>query len=178
MNKHAKAQKRNEPVQLKKKLHETRIDIEEGKRADLVELINSQLADTLTLYSHTKQAHWNVKGIYFNQMHELFDMLGGTIFPYIDMLAERVTSLGGTAEGTVGMANSNTSLDEFPSGPGNGETFVAALADRYAAYAKTTRAAIARSEELDDPSTADLFTEISREMDKALWFLEAHLQEA
>jgi starvation-inducible DNA-binding protein len=154
----------------------TRIDLPKDKREQLVELLNQQLADTLDLYTQTKQAHWNVKGSEFYQLHELFDELAAQVLEYVDLIAERATALGGTALGTARMAAASSRLDEYPLEAVDSLSHVEALADRYASYAATTRAAIDTATECSDQSTADLLTEVSRGIDKSLWFLEAHLQ--
>jgi len=142
----------------------------------MIELLNQQLADNFDLYSQTKQAHWNVKGHHFIALHEFFDDLAEKVLPFADELAERVTALGGTAMGTARMAGASSKLAEYPSDIFDGDDHVKALADRYAAYAKSTRAAIETADEADDATTADLFTKISGEVDKLLWFIEAHVQ--
>lgn len=154
----------------------TRIDIPQDKRAILIELLNQQLADTFDLQSQTKQAHWNVKGITFIALHELFDQFAEALEGAIDDLAERVTALGGTALGTARLAATHSRLPEYPLDAVAGKDHVVALADRFARLALTTRAAIDTSAQLGDAATADLFTEVARELDKNLWFLEAHLQ--
>lgn len=158
------------------KMFDTKIDLGQDSRQELVRLLNAQLADTSDLYSQTKQAHWNVKGIHFLQLHELFDRVAEAVFPFIDILAERVTALGGYAEGTVRMAAEGSSLPEFPREAVAGHEHLEALVERFARYAKSTREAIERAEELGDAATTDLFTEIVRDVDKQLYFLESHLQ--
>jgi starvation-inducible DNA-binding protein len=154
----------------------TRIDLDGESRGELIELLNQQLADTLDLYTQSKQAHWNVKGLDFFQLHELFDKLAEMVFPFVDEIAERVTALGGAAAGTVRMSASNSRLPEYPADLPEGRQHVEALAERWAAYAKNNRDAIDQADELDDQATADLFTQIQRDIDKGLYFLEAHLQ--
>ena len=155
----------------------TKIDIPEKAREELVTLLNQQLADNTDLYTQTKQAHWNVKGMHFFYLHEMFDTLAEGVQGYSDMLAERVTTLGGYAKGTVRMAAGTSSLPEYPTDVLGGKGHVAAIRDRFAAYAASTRKAIAEAGDLDDPTTEDLFTEISRQVDLNLYFLEGHLQE-
>jgi starvation-inducible DNA-binding protein len=155
---------------------ETRIDIAETLREELVRLLNARLADTFDLYSQLKQAHWNVKGSDFIQLHELYDDVAEGVLEYVDMIAERATALGGLALGTARMAAAASTLDEYPVGAVEGLDTVGAIADRLASYGASVRAAIAAAVELDDQSTADLFTEVSRAIDKHLWFVEAHLQ--
>ena len=156
-------------------MHETRNDLPYEQREELVDLLNRQLADTLDLYTQTKYAHWNVKGGDFIQLHELFDELAGHLIGYVDLIAERATSLGGTALGTTRMAAEVTTLPEFPIGVVDGIEVVGALADRFGAYAASTRLAIDQAEKFGDADTNDLFVEVSRQIDKDLWFIEAHL---
>ena len=154
----------------------TRIDLAADVRTRMTSLLNRQTAQNADLYSQTKQAHWNVKGPDFMQLHLLFDQLAGMIEPFTDELAERVTALGGYAKGTVRMAAATSDLPEFPTDRHDGQAHLEALAERWAAYAASTRAAIQASAEAGDPSTEDLFVEISREVDKGLYFIEGHLQ--
>jgi starvation-inducible DNA-binding protein len=157
-------------------MHETRIDIPKDTRAKLVDLLNRQLADTLDLYTQAKYAHWNVKGSDFIQLHLLFDDVASHVLAFTDLIAERATALGGTATGTARQAAATSTLPEFPASAIDGMDAVTALAERVAAYAAGTRRAMEESDDLGDTSTNDLFTEVSREVDKDLWFLEAHLQ--
>ena len=159
----------------KQKLYSTRIDLSEEVRIKVIELLNKTLAATLDLKTQTKQAHWNVKGTDFYQLHELFDEMAGELEEYVDMIAERVTALGGIALGTARMAASESILAEYPLDAVGGIEHITALADRYGAYAKHVREAIDATDELGDADTADLYTEVSRTIDKRLWFLEAHL---
>jgi starvation-inducible DNA-binding protein len=155
---------------------ETAVDLSDATRAAMIELLNQKLADTADLYSQTKQAHWNVKGIHFYQLHLLFDQLAEKRQGEADELAERATELGGYALGTVRMAAANSRLPEIPTGINAGVDYVRALVERYGIHANIMRAAIDEADEVGDKDTADLFTEISRDLDKDLWFLQAHLQ--
>ena len=162
--------------QPKTRLVKSHHDLPEDVRAQMVTLLNEQLADTFDLFSQTKQAHWNVKGPDFIQLHELYDELAGILLGYVDMIAERATALGGEATGTVRMAAEASRLQDFSRGAVGSMESVEMLVERYANLAQTTREAIDQADEAKDMDTADLFTEISREVDKALWFLEAHIQ--
>ena len=157
-------------------LHQTRIDIPEGARGKLVDLLNRQLADTTDLFTQVKYAHWNVKGSDFIQLHLLFDDIATNLLGFSDLIAERATALGGTAHGTARQAVAASTLPEYPQDAVDGMAAVRALSDRVAAYAASTRRAMGESDDLGDTSTNDLFTEVSRQVDKDLWFLEAHLQ--
>jgi starvation-inducible DNA-binding protein len=155
---------------------ETRIDIPEEARAQLVDILNDRLADSFDLYSQLKQAHWNVKGSDFIQLHALYDDIAESVLGFVDEIAERATALGGLALGTARMAATASSLDEYPLDAIQGEETVVVVADRLAAFGAAVRSAIDTSAELEDQDTADLFTEVSRAIDKHLWFVEAHIQ--
>lgn len=158
------------------RLFATKNDLAEGVRAQCIELLNQQLADSLDLYSQTKQAHWNVKGTDFYQLHLMFDEHAAHVVGWIDQLAERAVMLGGYATGTVRMSADASRLPEYPTDVVEGMDHVAALVDRWSAYAATIREGIDITEEAGDKDTADLLTEISRQVDMDLWFQEAHLQ--
>ena len=154
----------------------TLIDLPLEKREKMISLLNQQLADVFDLFSQLKQAHWNVKGAQFIQLHELFDDLASELDGFADTIAERANALGGMAMGTVRMSSAASRLPEYPLDVFDSMPTVEALANRYASLAATTRAAIDTAAEHGDADTSDLFTEVSRGLDKALWFLEAHLQ--
>jgi len=157
----------------KTKLNTTGNSVPQKSRPMLVTLLNQVLADLGDLYSQTKQAHWNVRGRNFYPMHLLFDQLADMAEENWDDVAERTVQLGGYARGTVRMAASASQLAEWPENLEGEAAFVKALADRFVQTANSVRAAIDAASELGDADTADLFTEISRKLDKALWLLEA-----
>ena len=154
----------------------THNDLAAETREEMIKLLNQELADLSDLYSQTKQAHWNVKGEEFIVLHKLFDEFAEALAGYVDEIAERAVQLGGTAMGTNRMSAANTRLEEYPTEPMDSMGHVEALIERYAMVAASTRAAIDVAEEYDDMDTVDLFSEVSRGMDKWLWFLEAHVQ--
>ncbi|HET6405222.1 MAG TPA: DNA starvation/stationary phase protection protein Dps [Candidatus Thermoplasmatota archaeon] len=165
-----------EHVAARARMHPTRHGLDEQARRSIVIMLNQRLADSADLYSQTKHAHWNVKGMDFYQLHKLFDELAEIVEKHIDELAERATALGGTALGTVRMAAQNSALPDMPTDALTGREFVEALVERYARHAKGVGEGIDRAEESGDKVTADLLTEIAAEIDKALYFLESHLQ--
>jgi starvation-inducible DNA-binding protein len=155
---------------------ETRNDISEATREKLVALLNARLADSFDLYSQLKEAHWNVKGSDFIQLHELYDQVAESVLEFVDTIAERATALGGLALGTARMAAEASTLEEYPLDAVDGMETVRVVADRLAAYGAAVRRAIDEALELNDQDTGDLFIEVSRAIDKHLWFVEAHLQ--
>jgi len=157
-------------------LHPTQIDLPLTERERLVTLLNQTLAASFDLMSQTKQAHWNVKGPHFLQLHELFDTLAEELEAETDMIAERITTLGGTAMGTVRMAASNSILPEYSAEITQGDAHLQALIERTAQYGRTVREAIQQTADWGDLGTSDMYTELSRAVDKRLWFLESHVQ--
>jgi starvation-inducible DNA-binding protein len=152
----------------------TRNSLSTGARATAAALLNQTLANCSDLHSQTKQAHWNLRGPRFYQFHLLFDRLAESVEKHLDTIAERVSSLGAVAKGTVREAAKNSALDEFPTEPAGDTAYLEALIDRYAIAANATRKAIDDSNEAGDADTADLLTAVSRDLDEALWMLEAH----
>ena len=157
-------------------MYKTKIDLSEKTRRSVIVLLNLRLADAIDLQTQVKQAHWNVKGPQFIALHELFDKISDLVLEQIDDIAERVTSLGGIAEGTVAVAAKRSKLKNYPLNITAGKDHLFYLSTQLSVYGKAMRAEIDESDKLGDADTADLFTQISRAVDKYLWFLEAHLQ--
>ena len=157
-------------------MFKTKNDLSEAIRVKAVELLNARLADCIDLQTQTKQAHWNVKGPNFIALHELFDKINEEVEDYVDDIAERVVQLGGVAEGTARMVAKRSALAEYPANAVDGRSHVEALSTALAAFGNAARKAIDEANDLCDLDTADLFTEVSRGIDKWLWFVEAHLQ--
>lgn len=160
------------------RLYTTKNDLPETTRREVIRLLNQRLADSIDLQTQCKQAHWNVKGPTFIALHKLFDEINEEVEEYVDLLAERVVQLGGIAEGTVGVAADRSTLVDYPLGLSTGAEHVAALSDALAMFARTVRIGIEEMNDLEDAGSADILTEISRGVDKWLWFVEAHQQGA
>jgi starvation-inducible DNA-binding protein len=156
-------------------MYKTKNDIPEKTRAVVTELLNARLADSVDLMHQAKEAHWNVKGPSFIALHKLFDEIVDSAEEYMDLIAERVVQLGGVAEGTIQTATRRTTLKPYPAELSAERDHLEALSSALSAYGKSARRAIDQSDELGDQDTADIFTEISRGIDKYLWFVEAHL---
>jgi starvation-inducible DNA-binding protein len=156
-------------------MYDTRNDLAADVRGRMAELLNGRLADAIDLGTQAKQAHWNVKGPNFIALHELFDEVAEHVEDHVDTLAERITALGGTAHGTLAAVSRTTSLKPYPNDIAEGAQHVEALSSAVADFGTKVRKAIDESARAGDAGTSDLFTGISREIDKDLWFLEAHL---
>ncbi len=159
-------------------MYPTQNDLPLQTRDAMVRLLNARLADTLDLSLQIKQAHWNVKGPNFIALHELFDRFHGEAEAFYDDIAERITALGGIAYGTAAAVAEKSTLPGYPTDIADGLAHVKALVGSYAVLAKAVRAAIETASGAGDADTADLFTGMSRGLDKTLWFLESHIQAA
>ena len=157
-------------------MHKTKNSLSEAVRTKSISLLGKNLALAIDLSLQTKQAHWNVKGPNFIALHELFDKVTDEAREFVDLIAERITTLGGTAEGTLQAVGPRTTLPAYSLTINSGPQHLEALSSALAAFGASVRQAIDESAGFGDADTADLFTEVSRETDKQLWFLEAHLQ--
>jgi len=158
------------------RLFSTKNDIPANARAQVADVLNRRLADCIDLQTQCKQAHWNVKGPSFIGLHKLFDDINTDVEEYVDLLAERVVQLGGVAEGTARCVAERSTLQEYPLEISNGPDHVDALSTALASFGRTCREGIDQLDELGDADGADILTEVSRGIDKWLWFVEAHQQ--
>src|SRR6516162_1316943 len=153
-------------------MFDTRNDLPANVRVEVTELLNARLADAIDLGAQSKYAHWNVKGPNFIALHELFDKVAESVEDQIDTIAERITALGGRAHGTIAAVSRTSSLRPYPEEIVEGLAHVEALSGALADYAAKVRTAIETADRLGDADSADLFTGISREADKYMWFLD------
>jgi starvation-inducible DNA-binding protein len=137
------------------KMYHTRIALSDDTKKKVVEVMQERLAEALDMYSQAKFAHWNVKGINFYQLHLVFDSVAEAIFPQIDAIAERLTQLGGVA---------------------NGMDHVNALANALGCYCESLREASDKIDEAGDEPTSDFFKQLVVEAEEQLYFLESHLE--
>jgi starvation-inducible DNA-binding protein len=154
-----------------------RTDIPIEIRAFVVAMLNQTLASTVDLRSHVKQATWNVKGTEFLQLQALFGRVAAELDAYADLVAERIAVLGGTVRATARTAATQSTLAEYPADLVEGTAHVRAMAERFAHYATAMRADIVRATDVEDAGTANLYTDISRQIETRLGELDAYLYE-
>jgi starvation-inducible DNA-binding protein len=140
----------------------------------LIRLLNARLADTIDLLYQAKQAHWNVTGPDFYALHEFFEHISNELREHVDDIAERVTQLGGQAEGTLRMAAERSSLPEYPRQLSTGAAHLEALSKGLGAAATSMREAIDQSANLGDEVTVDILVGAGRAIEKLLWMVRAH----
>ena len=156
-------------------MQQTHNTLPELIRDQSIQLLNKHLAAAIDLHGQVKQAHWNVRGPGFIAIHELFDKVAEDVERLSDKLAERTGALGGTAQGTVQTAAKLSFLIPYPHGIADEKLHAFAVAASLAAFGQSAHEAIALAATAGDPATADLFTEILREIDQQLWFVQSHL---
>lgn len=156
----------------------SRLDLPRSVTKASIALLQARLVDAIDLEAQMKQAHWNVRGKDFLQLHQLFDGVHGVVEDFVDTIAERIAALGGIADGRVQTVAATSHLYEYPLEARGGEAHLKAVAGSLAEFGKLVRADIDVAASGGDQDTADLFTGISRETDKQLWFVEAHLDPA
>lgn len=155
--------------------YSSRLDLPRAVAKASITLLQARLVDAIDLEAQMKQAHWNVRGKDFLQLHQLFDNVHTVVEEFVDTIAERIAALGGVADGRIGTVAATTCLYEYPLAAHGGEAHLKAVAASLGEFGKLVRANIDEAAAGGDQDTADLFTGISRETDKQLWFVEAHL---
>jgi len=154
----------------------TRSYLSDNVRATSVGLLNQALADLSAVTMQLKHAHWNVKGIEFYQLHELFEDLYESFEPHIDAVAERSSALGGRPMGTAPAVAQQTTIPQLSHAAVDGQSMLREIADRLSALDATLYQQIETANQQGDLDTADLLNEVSRDVTKAQWFVESHLQ--
>ena len=157
-------------------MHNTHIDLPLDARQKVIDILNQRLVDAIDLGIQAKMAHWNVRGKHFIGLHELFDKVAETAEENADDLAERIGQLGGVVRGTVQEVVKTTSLGVFDSGISKDVDIIGMLTQALATLANKARKDIDTTSDLGDQATSDLLTDVVRDTDKNLWFVEAHLQ--
>ena len=147
-----------------------------GNTETACKLLNEALATELVCVLRYKRHYYMAKGIHSGTAKAEFLEHAGEEQEHADRIAERIVQLGGIAEGTVRVAAARSLLEEYPLDMADGLAHVEAVAKALSTFGHEARNMISEADELEDADTADLFTEISRGIDKWLWFVEAHSQ--
>jgi starvation-inducible DNA-binding protein len=150
------------------------IGIPDDARREIAHALSTVLADTYTLYLKTHNYHWNVTGPMFNTLHLMFETQYNELWVAVDLLAERIRSLGEYAPGTYTQFAALTSIPEAEGVP-TAEGMLADLVAGHEAVTRTARAAFAPAEAARDESTADLLTQRLQVHEKTAWMLRSML---
>ncbi|WP_419900479.1 DNA starvation/stationary phase protection protein Dps [Roseomonas sp. USHLN139] len=157
-------------------LRATRNDLGENAKKASVNVLNGTLTDMIDLTNCVRMAHWTLRGPSFIGLHLMLEGFYNELFASADEVAERLVQIGGTPDGTSQIVAEKTRLSPYPQKTTAQLEHVKELADRFAALAKNVREGIDSTDEAGDADTADLLTGLSRDLDKKLWMLEAHLE--
>lgn len=149
-------------------------ELDQGVRTKMVKLLNANLSNTIALTLAVKQAHWNLKGRGFIGVHELLDDVADRLRDGADLMAERAVILGGFAEGTLETAAENAEVEAYPVEETDIAAHIDALKKRFMFVGGEVRKAMTSAAEAGDEDTADLFTGVSRALDKDAWFIGAN----
>jgi len=151
--------------------------LDDQTRHKVIDLLNARLADIVSLTLAVKQAHWNLKGPGFIGVHELLDDAADRLRDSGDMMAERAVVLGGHAKGTVEEACQKSKVAPYPLDLVDIEGHIAALTERYMQVGESVREALKAAGDAGDGDTEDLFTEVSRTLDKDAWFIGSNAKQ-
>ena len=145
-------------------------------RTESAQLLNKILADSMILYAMYKKHHWLVAGPTFYQLHLLFDKHADEQLELIDLLAERVQSLGGIAVGDPRHAAELTTIERPPNGAEEVPTMIHRLLDAHETIITKIREAIRRTDRNEDWGSNDLLmSDVLRRNELQVWFISAHL---
>jgi starvation-inducible DNA-binding protein len=158
------------------RMYKNRVALPDDVKKKVVGIMNKKLASSLDMYSQAKFAHWNVKGMNFYQLHLVFDATAKVIFKQIDPIAERITQLGGVANGTVRQSAESSAIAAYPVESISGPEHLVALANALGTYCKELRKASDDIDDAGDEPTADFFKQLVVEAEEELYFLESHLE--
>lgn len=152
------------------------IGIDENKRTEMCEQLNLMLADTSALRDLYKKSHWQVGGPTFYQLHLLFDKHFGEQAELVDLLAERIQTLGGVS---VAMAHDIADLTRLERPPRDREEVplqISRLLEAHESVIRNARKLAKRAADLGDDGTNDLLvSDVIRTNELQTWFLSEHL---
>jgi starvation-inducible DNA-binding protein len=151
------------------------IGISEAQRRKIAEGLSHLLADTYTLYLKTHGFHWNVTGPMFNTLHLMFEQQYNELWTAVDLIAERIRSLGVYAPGSYQQIGKLSSIKEEAKVP-NAKEMLKQLVAGHEAVVRTAREVFPVAEKGNDESTCDLLTQRLQLHEKTAWMLRSMLQ--
>lgn len=154
-----------------------KIGITEKNLNAVNKLLNNILADGNVFYLKLRKYHWNLQGDNFMELHELFESQYDDIALAIDEIAERITTLGGVAMGTMEEFLKTTQLKENPGKIPTNQQMIKDLVADHETIVRTLRKAIEDCEEkYKDVGTADFLTELIQRHEKMAWKLRKYIR--
>ncbi len=166
----------NNGAQLPTRMYKNRVALSDDIKKQVVDEMSRTLAASLDMYSQSKFAHWNVKGMNFYQLHLVFDDVAKTVFKQIDPIAERMTQLGGMANGTVRQSAATSEIPAYNVDAISGPEHLEALANSLGKYCSLMREVSDKIDDIGDKPTADFFNQLIVDAEEELYFLESHME--
>ena len=151
------------------------IGIPAADRERVADGLSHLLADTYSLYLQTHNFHWNVEGPMFNTLHLMFETQYNELWQAVDVIAERIRSLGFHAPGTYGELTRLTSIEEVAGVP-EAMDMVSYLVKGHEAVTRTARTAFQMSDKAGDESSSDMLTQRLQIHEKTAWMLRSLLK--
>lgn len=151
------------------------IGINEQDRQDIAQGLSKLLADTYTLYLKTHNFHWNVTGPMFQTLHLMFETQYTELALAVDLIAERIRSLGVYAPGTYRQFAALSSIKEEDGVP-KAQDMIRLLVEGQEAVVRTARSLFPVAEKASDEATADLLTQRIQLHEKTAWMLRSLLE--
>ncbi|MBS1960955.1 MAG: DNA starvation/stationary phase protection protein [Bdellovibrionales bacterium] len=151
------------------------IGITEGDRKQIAEGLSHLLADSYTLYLKTHNFHWNVTGPMFQTLHLMFETQYNELALAVDLIAERIRSLGHFAPGSYAEYSTLSSIKEAKGVPA-AKDMIAQLVQGHEAVVKTARGIYPAVEKGHDEASADLLTQRIQLHEKTAWMLRSLLE--
>lgn len=151
-------------------------DLNSQEAQAITEAVNPLIADSLALFTKTKNYHWHLSGSHFRDFHLMFDTQADQLLDSVDIMAERVRRVGGTTIRSIGhISQLQTIQDDNEDFVAPGE-MIRRLVEDNLHIAKKQRAAIEVCEKHRDSVTANLLQDILDQTEKRKWFLFEILQ--
>src|SRR5882672_2330726 len=149
------------------------IGLLDEQREGVVAILNTLLADEYLLYTKTRNYHWNVVGPQFNDLHKFFEGQYGELNEFIDDVAERARTLGGTAMATLTEVRDAARLKEHPGQYPAAEEMLANLLGDHETVIRQLREDVDTTANARDAGTSDLLTGLMEKHEKMAWMLRA-----
>jgi starvation-inducible DNA-binding protein len=150
------------------------IGIPQQAREEIADGLSRLLADTYSLYLKTHNYHWNVTGPMFNTLHLMFEQQYNELWIAVDLIAERIRSLGAFAPGSYRAFTELSSIPEADGVP-SAEAMLADLVAGHEAVTRTARSVFPLADAANDESTADVITQRLQVHEKTAWMLRSML---
>jgi starvation-inducible DNA-binding protein len=169
-------EKSNEKLSQPKRIEHSYPLAGDQERVKSVRLLQQLTVDLLAVFNLYKEAHWDLSGPLYLQLHEYYDQQAEFYHKQADVFAERVLHLGYSVDGRYATIARTTTIPEFPAGYLTDNESLRLLVERVTVLQKEIYKGIQETEQ-SDPPTSNRLQDLAYSVDKNLWQLRIHLQE-